>query len=351
MNKILTIVIPTYNMEKFLDRCLTSLIIDDDALMNLLEVIIVIDGSTDNSSKIAHTYERLYPQSFRVIDKENGNYGSCVNRGLEEAEGKYIKILDADDYFETREFAKMLQRLKGVQVDIVLSDYTIVNPTGEFSSNKFDLNDNEIIELSNYVDSVEKIRTWLMCNLTIRTQMMRDLLYHQTEGISYTDTEWSYFPLYKAKWVQYFRLNVYQYFYGREGQTMNMKSLEKGMPQMAKVSQRLINEYVSFDKRNLSYVQKYLIESHIRRTFNFMTLHILTLLPPKKELCLPLLDVDTALKQIPDIYREFDKYFMGEHSKVYYIKYWRKTHKDVRFTFIWKLHMLSQNIKKFLGVY
>ena len=101
MDKILTIVIPTYNMEKYLDKCLTSLLFNDKDLLKQLEVLVVIDGSKDRSSLIAHSYEKKYPETFRVIDKENGTYVSCIKRGLKEATGKYIKILDADDSFDT----------------------------------------------------------------------------------------------------------------------------------------------------------------------------------------------------------------------------------------------------------
>ena len=90
MNKILTIIIPTYNMEKYLRRCLDSLIIDEEG-MKQLEVLVINDGSKDSSSQIAHEYQDKYPDTFRVIDKENGNYGSCINRGLKEATGKYVK--------------------------------------------------------------------------------------------------------------------------------------------------------------------------------------------------------------------------------------------------------------------
>ena len=85
MAKILTVVIPTYNMEKYLDRCLTSLIVTNNDLLERLEVLVVIDGAKDRSSEIAHSYQIRYPQTFIVIDKENGNYGSCVNRGVAEA--------------------------------------------------------------------------------------------------------------------------------------------------------------------------------------------------------------------------------------------------------------------------
>ena len=102
--KLLTLVIPTYNMEKYLEKCLDSLLVSDNEMLKTLEVLIVIDGAKDGSSAIGHRYQDLYPDTFRVIDKENGNYGSCINRGLKEATGTFIKILDADDWFDTKNF-------------------------------------------------------------------------------------------------------------------------------------------------------------------------------------------------------------------------------------------------------
>ena len=127
MQKLLTIVIPTYNMQDYLHRCLDSLVLKDEQLMSQLEVLVINDGSKDNSSAIGHEYETKFPNTFRVIDKENGNYGSCVNRGLKEATGKYIKVLDADDWFDTDEFVKYLAELLKVDADLVLTDYSIVD--------------------------------------------------------------------------------------------------------------------------------------------------------------------------------------------------------------------------------
>ena len=79
MNKLLTLVIPTYNMERFLPECLNTLIVDDE-LMRLLEVLIVIDGSTDRSAQIGQEYADTHPDTFRVIIKDNGNYGSDARR-------------------------------------------------------------------------------------------------------------------------------------------------------------------------------------------------------------------------------------------------------------------------------
>lgn len=118
-------------MQDYLNRCLDSLVLQDPNLMEQLEVLIVNDGSKDCSSEIGHTYESKYLQTFRVIDKENGNYGSCVNRGLKEAQGKYIKVLDADDWFDTNAFACYLNDIAKVDTDMVLTDYRIVFNEGE----------------------------------------------------------------------------------------------------------------------------------------------------------------------------------------------------------------------------
>ena len=94
MEKILTIVIPTYNMQDYLHRCLDSLIVPEEQMKHL-EVLVVNDGSKDNSSAIAHEYQNKYPDTFRVIDKDNGHYGSCVNAALKIATGKYFRLVDA----------------------------------------------------------------------------------------------------------------------------------------------------------------------------------------------------------------------------------------------------------------
>ena len=117
MDKVLSIIVPTYNMERYLDKCLSSLCVTDHNLLNTLEVLVINDGSKDASSKIGHRYHDEYPYVFRVIDKENGNYGSCINRGLKEATGKYIKVLDADDYFDSSVLGQYLDFLFEQEVD------------------------------------------------------------------------------------------------------------------------------------------------------------------------------------------------------------------------------------------
>ena len=91
MNKILSLIIPTYNMAELLPRCLDSIIAS--GVNESIEAIVVNDGSKDNSLEIAKKYEEQHPECITVIDKPNGNYGSTINAALPVAKGKYVKIL------------------------------------------------------------------------------------------------------------------------------------------------------------------------------------------------------------------------------------------------------------------
>ena len=93
--KILTISIAAYNVEKFLDKTLSSLC--NESLSEDLEVLIIDDGSTDKTGNIAKQYEKKYPNIFRYVYKENGGHGSTINKGIELAQGKYFRVLDGDD--------------------------------------------------------------------------------------------------------------------------------------------------------------------------------------------------------------------------------------------------------------
>ena len=136
MDKLLTIIIPTYNMEMFLKRCLDSLLLDDMTLLGKLEVLIINDGSKDSSSKIAHNYSEQHPCVFKVIDKENGNYGSCINAGLKVATGKYVKILDADDWFDNNQFLIYVKVLTSLDSDLVLTNIRQVSSSRMLSETK-----------------------------------------------------------------------------------------------------------------------------------------------------------------------------------------------------------------------
>lgn len=214
-------------MERLLARCLSSLIIRDIALMDSYEVLVINDGSKDRSSEIAHDFQRKYPGTFRVIDKENGNYGSCVNRGLKEALGKYIKVLDADDLFDTASFERVVRKLSTVDVDMILTNYRIIDEDCHITDSKaYSLPYNELLSAKDLKNVGPHMA---MHSVIYKTNNLRKIGYKQTEGISYTDQEWIFEPMTTVCCLCYIDEYLYLYLVGREGQTMEIKSLANNM--------------------------------------------------------------------------------------------------------------------------
>jgi glycosyltransferase involved in cell wall biosynthesis len=243
-NKILTIIIPTYNMEKYLRKCLDSLLVSDEN-MQRLEVLVVNDGSKDSSSSIAHEYEAKYPQTFRVIDKENGNYGSCINRGLKEATGIYVKVLDADDYYVNEAFNSFISFLAQVaDVDLVLNDFCTVEENDKVIDDyTFNLPTDRSFTLA---DIPLRMTEWLWHHgIAYRTEILRQINYRQTEGISYTDDEWIFIPMVAVRSVVYFPKIVYHYLLGREGQTFDPKVMMSSFDKRIKVGISMVKFYAS----------------------------------------------------------------------------------------------------------
>ena len=247
MEKILTIVIPTYNMQDYLRRCLDSLIVPEDQ-MQLLEVLVVNDGSKDNSSAIAHEYQDKYPDTFRVIDKENGNYGSCVNRGLKEATGKYFRILDADDWFDSKVLNKFLVYLQTIDVDVVYTSFATVRYDGSIKKNVEVTSQKQfeteiIVDLT--VNTLQK-EFFHMHSLTYKTSLLKNICFKQEEKICYTDTEYVFYPLCHAKTLICLDDVLYQYYVGREGQSMSLTSMAKNFEHFNIVLNNLLNYNLTY---------------------------------------------------------------------------------------------------------
>jgi len=316
MDKILSIIIPTYNMEKYLRKCLESLIVSEEN-MKCLEVLVVNDGSKDSSSLIAHEYETKYPQTFRVIDKENGNYGSCVNRGLKEAKGKYIKLLDSDDSFVNETFDEFVHFLMTEDADLFINDYCIVDANGkimETYSFRMPVGRNFSVN-----EMPKSVGHWLWHHgMTYRTQILRDMNYSQTEGISYTDDEWIFKPMFNVRSVRYFPKNLYLYLIGREGQTFDPRVVKKSMHNMLIVKRSMIDFYTK--AKDLSN-DNYLYAKLFCRVVELYGTHIVHF---SNDFNPDMIDFDNYIKkELPRLWNDLDT--VKGRLKCRFINYWRKS--------------------------
>ena len=226
-------------MEKYLRRCLDSLIIDEEG-MKQLEVLVINDGSKDSSSKIAHEYQDKYPNTFRVIDKENGNYGSCINRGLKEATGKYVKVLDADDWFDNNNFKLYIKYISRIEADMILSACSKINDIGnEVGGFGLPFKWSFKIYPIKTLNMEQRTSIQMHC-VTYKTDILRQIGYTQLEGISYTDQLWVTYPMAAVKSYAVFNRILYMYLVGRDGQTMDISVQNKKFNDEISVSNRII---------------------------------------------------------------------------------------------------------------
>ena len=257
MEKILSIIIPTYNMAALLPRCMDSL--TASGVLDDLDILVVNDGSTDSSRAVAYSYAERYPQSIKVVDKKNGNYGSTINAALPLAVGEYVKVLDADDWFDSQALAKYVAELKSLEqeVDVSVTHFLMIHEGGRTETVKYQNYGREPYTYGK-VYNLDKvlgdgfIRYFLMHSLTYRTQLLRDHGYRQTEGISYTDIQWSSYPFFWAGSIVFHDLVVYRYNMDREGQTMDPAVIRKSLPQLERMTMDLMDFYRKADMSGLS---------------------------------------------------------------------------------------------------
>ena len=115
--KKVSIIVPVWGVEKYISKCLESLV---NQTLDDIEIILVNDGSPDNSQKIIDEYVKRYPQKVISYIKENGGQGSARNYGIKVATGEFISFVDSDDYIELNMVEKMYIKAKKDKSDIVI---------------------------------------------------------------------------------------------------------------------------------------------------------------------------------------------------------------------------------------
>lgn len=222
MKKVLTIVIPVYKVEAYINKCLDSLLIDP-ALMKKLEIIIVNDGTPDNSAEISREYVKKYPESFRQIDKVNGGHGSAWNVGLHEAKGKYLRFLDSDDWFTNLD--RLMEDLQKSDADIVfnpfIKEYSYEGRT-------------ETIDVPGSIDpAMWGVSLWGYSNVnfwavTYKTEILKPLQPLFAEKTMFDDFILTWAALVHGRTSLSLDYPVYHYLLGRPGQSMSLTQQRKG---------------------------------------------------------------------------------------------------------------------------
>ncbi len=245
MQKELTIVISAYNKERYLDRCICSLLTRS---LDRVEIIVVNDGSSDRTSEIAHSYEARYPDSIVVVDKENGDQGSCINVGLKLFSGRYFKTLDADDYLDSTTLDEFVDTLSRSSADMVISGHTICG-SGEREIDReilpLNVVDRKIYKMESINLNILKCPDTLgMHGVTYRGDVLRRCNLALSEHAPSTDTEYTYYPSRHCSTLQFLLLPLYRYQTGVAGQQSSQvtRSTKDGR---YRVAWRMLTDYTS----------------------------------------------------------------------------------------------------------
>ncbi len=245
--KLLSIVVPSYNSEAYLSKCIDSLLAGGEDV----EIIIVDDGSKDRTGEIADKFERLFPNIVKAVHQENGGHGAAVNTGLLNATGLYFKVVDSDDWVKESAYKKILDTLKEIAGGDKVLDMLISN----FVYEKEGAKKNKVMKYHHALPK-DKIFTWdevkhfrkgqyiLMHSVIYRTKLLKDCGLKLPEHTFYVDNLFVYEPLPYVKTMYYLDVNFYRYYIGREGQSVNEQVMISRIDQQIQVNKLMLDYLV-----------------------------------------------------------------------------------------------------------
>lgn len=244
--KLLSVTVPCYNSQAYMRNCVDSLLEGGD----LVEILIVDDGSQDDTGKIADEYAAKYPNIVRAIHQENGGHGEAVNTGIKNATGLYFKVVDSDDWVNAEAYHAILDKLQEIAGGPQVLDMMISN----FVYEKQGAKRKKIMRYTKYMPE-GKIFTWkemgrmplgkyiLMHSVIYRTGLLRECGLVLPKHTFYVDNLFVYQPLPSVRTMYYMDVNFYRYFIGREDQSVNEQVMIGRIDQQILVTKLMIGYY------------------------------------------------------------------------------------------------------------
>ena len=263
--KLITFTVPCYNSAAYMDHCIETLLTaGEDA-----EIILVDDGSKDDTGKIADSYAEKYPTIVRVIHQENGGHGEGVNQGIRNATGVYFKVVDSDDWLDTDALQKVLAELRAHLNDAEPLDLMMANYVYEHVAD----NTRNIVDYKGILPE-GRVFTWqeigkfppskniLMHSVIYRTEVLRKSGMELPKHTFYVDNIFVYQPLPQVKTIYYMNLDLYRYFIGRADQSVNESVMVKRVDQQLRVTKHMIDcqdlDALKGEKKLRAYMLHYL---------------------------------------------------------------------------------------------
>src|SRR5574344_378888 len=239
---IVTFFIPCYNVVTCVEHCINSML--QPSIMDKIEILAINDGSKDETSALLHRYESQYPLIIRVIDKENGGWGTAVNLAIQEARGKYFKEVDADDWVETENLPQYVHQLEMLNCDYIATEYKDYQKTTQtYHPHTFQKEIyGAIYTIDAFWNQFPKGWAFPIHAITYRTQFIRDINLKVGDRY-YSDFEYFLYSMPYIKDICVLPLTITIYFRGDTEQSTGVKGYRKNYKDFVDLSQRLVNFY------------------------------------------------------------------------------------------------------------
>ncbi len=253
MEKILSIVIPMFNSYKFIDKCLASLVVNENILKKI-QVIVINDGSTDKCEEKVLPYTINFPDTFFLINKSNGGHGSVVNMSIKYMQGKYFKVLDADDWMKTVELELLICELENINVDCAIMGYHTydIRDSKEAELNLF-IPSSKIININQLQNLWKYIKTgFCLHGLVYNLQFYKSLKLKVPENVYYDDAFFYTVPCSYVKTIYLSKAKPYVYRIGDIEQSVSNLNRTKRIDQLETVIKKIVEAENDIDNNSHS---------------------------------------------------------------------------------------------------
>lgn len=270
--KTLTFLIPCYNVSSCVSHCIDSMLVND--ILDDIEILLINDGSKDNTLEILRQYEAKYPTVIRVIDKENGGWGTAINLGIREAKGKYLKEVDADDWVSSDNLKEYVAFLKANEIDYIATDYTeYFKAEDKYTRHSYHKEIyNNPMSLNDFWENHSTAWDFPIHAITYRTQVLRDNEIKVGDRY-YGDIEYNLYPLPHVKTIYILPFNITVYFRGSDEQSTSTSGYAKHYKDYVAMIQRVTKFHLQLPdtlSRNLHRFVEDTVCGTLTRAYNLM---------------------------------------------------------------------------------